>query len=109
MLGMHAVEHCSKKMVIYLMGTVEYPLRIACLKDDDMTILIFASASNPDLIVFPMKRSISVQFVFSVLNFDNQYVFTYTLKPVNMSTAQGKKKIAHTTDVSTCILVTLMV
>lgn len=55
MLGMHAVEHCSKKMVIYLMGTVEYPLRIACLKDDDMTILIFASASNPDLIVFPMS------------------------------------------------------
>lgn len=55
------------------------------------------------------ERSISVQFVFSVLNFDNQYVFTCTLKPVNMSTAQGKKKIAHTTDVSTCILVTLMV
>lgn len=59
---MHAVEHCSKKMVIYLMGTVEYPLRIACLKDDDVTILIFASAFNPDLSVFPM----SVLFQFSL-------------------------------------------
>lgn len=62
MLGMHAVEHCSKKMVIYLMGTVEYPLRIACLKDDDVTILIFASAFNPDLSVFQM----SVLFQFSL-------------------------------------------
>lgn len=62
MLGMHAVEHCSKKMVIYLMGTVEYPLRIACLKDDDMTILIFASAFNLDFFVFPM----SVLFQFSL-------------------------------------------
>lgn len=42
---MHAMEHYSKEMVIYLMGTVEYLLRIACLKDDDMKNLIFASAT----------------------------------------------------------------
>lgn len=77
---------------IYLMGTVKYLFRVACLKDDDMKIFIFASATTQTLLCFQWAftfSSVCVQH--KALNYNNQYVFTCTLKHLNMSNAQGQK------------------
>lgn len=81
-----------KLWFIYLMGTVKYLLRVACLKDDDMKIFIFASATTQTLLCFQWAFSFSSVCVqHKALNYNNQYVFTCTLKHLNMSTAQGQK------------------
>lgn len=85
---------------IYLMGTVKYLLRVACLKDDDMKIFIFASATTQTLLCFQWAftfSSVCVQH--KALDYNNQYVFTCTLKYVEHVQCSGSK-ISYTTNVS---------
>lgn len=85
---------------IYLMGTVKYLLRVACLKDDDMKIFIFASATTQTSLCFQWAftfSSVCVQH--KALNYNNQYVFTCTLKHVEHVQC-SRSKISYTTNVS---------
>lgn len=98
-----------KLWFIYLMGTVKYLLRVACLKDDDMKIFIFASATTQTLLCFQWAFSFSSVCVqHKALNYNNQYVFTCTLKHVEHVQC-SRSKISYTTNVSADISVTLMV
>lgn len=85
---------------IYLMGTVKYLFRVACLKDDDMKIFIFASATTQTSLCFQWAftfSSVCVQH--KALNYNNQYVFTCTLKHVEHVQC-SRSKISYTTNVS---------
>lgn len=85
---------------IYLMGTVKYLLRVACLKDDDMKIFIFASATTQTVLCFQWAFSFSSVCVqHKALDYNNQYVFTCTLKHVEHVQCSGSK-ISYTTNVS---------
>lgn len=98
-----------KLWFIYLMGTVKYLLRVACLKDDDMKIFIFASATTQTLLCFQWAFSFSSVCVqHKALDYNNQYVFTCTLKHVEHVQC-SRSKISYTTNVSADISVTLMV
>lgn len=81
-----------KLWFIYLMGTVKYLLRVACLKDDDMKIFIFASA-QPRPYCASSERSVSVQFVFNTkLLIIITSMFSLALwNMLNMSNVQGQK------------------
>lgn len=81
-----------KLWFIYLMGTVKYLLRVACLKDDDMKIFIFASATTQTLLCFQWAFSL-VQFVFNTkLLIIITSMFSLALwNMLNMSNVQGQK------------------